>query len=414
MDQWNEEGKVVIGFKRYYELLFLVKSASKVDHIWFSFFEGMHCHAAIVAGLVCSKFNHLTNQLEPGSLTLEDVRNGDIESFKEPYTTESDHLDQIMSKKFDAPMFQNQFHLSAYVPKQTMNAADLIEATRLQSLWISNFKRTSAYMTISKVLANWFEYTLHYSMKETRTNPSYRPALTNGHNMYYQETCTTDSYKKRIHPYEGKDQIPYGYPVCITGVVWDAYVDNPFDLCTRKEFLSTISLSCIDEKKETKMKPPYALALENVTTDVGPLSTHGQRKIDARHYNGFLLTPGIMYHIASKMQNSLLNKCYGNPFEVGIINFLTRFGNYMQKCLHLKIHGAYSKYIIMMATYINECAGEEQIIPVTIFLVMLYNACFMYQKDKKSNLLVSALDTFDLGASVDHEKFMITLSECDH
>ncbi len=238
--------------------------------------------------------------------------------------------------------------------------------------------------------------------------------MANGHDMYYQEACTTNCYKKRIHPYEGKDQIPYGYPVCITGEVWDAYINNPFDLSTRKKFLSTISQSCIDKKKETKMMPPYALALENVTTDVGPISTHGQRKIDARHYNGFLLTPGIVCHIASKMQNSLLNNHYGNPFKVGIINFITRFGNYMQKCPHLKIHGAYSKYINMTATYINGCAAEEQIIPVTMFLVMLYNACFMYQKDKKSNLLISALDTFNLGASVDHEKFMSTLSECNH
>ncbi len=154
LDQWCEEGKVVIGFKRYYELLFLVQSASEVDHVWFSFFKGTHHHAAIVAGLVCSKFNHLTNKLEPRSLTLDDFRNGDNKSFKELYTTVSDNLDQIMSKKFDVPMFQNQFHLSAYIPKQTMNAADLIEATRLQSLWISNFKRTLANTTISKVLAN--------------------------------------------------------------------------------------------------------------------------------------------------------------------------------------------------------------------------------------------------------------------
>jgi hypothetical protein len=89
----------------------------------------MHRHAAIVAGLVCSKFNHLTNELERGSLTLEDFRNRNIKSSKELYTTVSDRLDQITSKKFDAPMFHNQFHLSAYVPKQTMNAADLIEAT---------------------------------------------------------------------------------------------------------------------------------------------------------------------------------------------------------------------------------------------------------------------------------------------
>ncbi len=94
--QWKEEGKVVIGFELYYKLLFLVKSKSQVDHIWFSFFEGMHCHAAIVTGLVCSKFNHSTNDLETGSLTVEDFRNGNIKSFKEPHTTVANHLNQIM------------------------------------------------------------------------------------------------------------------------------------------------------------------------------------------------------------------------------------------------------------------------------------------------------------------------------
>ncbi len=147
---------------------------------------------------------------------------------------------------------------------------------------------------------------------------------------------------------------------------------------------------------------------------MGPVSTEGQRKIDARHNNGFLLTPGIVYHIASKMQNSLLNDHYGNPLEVGIINFISQFGNYMQKIPHLKIHGVYSKYINMTVTYINGCAGKEQIIPVTMFLVMLYKACFKYQNNKKSYLLISALDTFNLGASVDHEKFRNTLSECNH
>jgi hypothetical protein len=96
--QWKEKEKVIIGFEQYYELLFLVKSTSQVDHIWFSFFEGMHPHAAIVAGLVCSKFNHSTNKLEPGSLTLEDFRSGSIKSFKELGTTVLDHLNQIMSK----------------------------------------------------------------------------------------------------------------------------------------------------------------------------------------------------------------------------------------------------------------------------------------------------------------------------
>jgi hypothetical protein len=86
----------------------------------------------------------------------------------------------------------------------------------------------------------------------------------------------------------------------------------------------------------------------------------------------------------------------------------------MQKTPYLKIHGAYSKYVDMTVTYINGCTGKEQIIPATMFLVMLYNACFMYQSDKRSNLLITLLDTFNLGASVDHEKNMNNLSESNH
>jgi hypothetical protein len=98
----------------YYKLLFLVKSSSSVDHVWFSFFKGMHRYAAIVASLVCSKFNQPTNELSPGSLTLDDFRNeGGMKSFKDPGTTIAEHLDLIMTKKFEAPMFDNQFKLSA-------------------------------------------------------------------------------------------------------------------------------------------------------------------------------------------------------------------------------------------------------------------------------------------------------------
>jgi hypothetical protein len=167
---------------------------------------------------------------------------------------------------------------------------------------------------------------------------------------------------RKNHEFKGEDMIPYGYPNCFTGEAWDVYTNNPFNLSTRKEFLSTISLSCIDKKKDTKMTPPYALALENVTMDLGPISSHGHRKIDVRHYNGFLLTPGIVYYMTSKMQNSLINDRYRNLLEVGIINFITQFGNYMQKTPYLKIHGAYSKYVDMTATYINGCTGKEQII----------------------------------------------------
>ncbi len=50
--------------------------------------------------------------------------------------------------------------------------------------------------------------------------------------------------------------------------------------------------------KDTKMTPPYALTFNSLTTDVGPVTTVGGRKIDARHYNVYFIIPEIMYHMA--------------------------------------------------------------------------------------------------------------------
>jgi len=112
------------------------------------------------------------------------------------------------------------------------------------------------------------------------------------------------------------------------------------------------------------------------------------------------------------MKNVRVNTLLGNEFEVKLINFIARYGNYMRKSPYVTIHGAYSRYIEMTdPTYVNNCTGNSQVILVTLFLVALYNACFMFQEDKENNLLVSALDTFDLGADVGQEKFITTFSE---
>jgi hypothetical protein len=122
--------------------------------------------------------------------------------------------------------------------------------------------------------------------------------------------------------------------------------------------------------------------------------------------NGYLLIPGIVYHLSLKTKSIHVNELFGSAFEANVINFVARYGNYTRKSPYVRIHGALSKYIEMTdPTYINGCTGKYQIIPV------LYNACFMFQKDKETNMLITALDTLDLGADVDHEKFMNTLSE---
>ncbi len=92
-----------------------------------------------------------------------------------------------------------------------------------------------------------------------------------------------------------------------------------------------------------------------------------------------------------------------------MINFVARYGNYTRKFPSLTIHGAYTKYIeVMTDVQFNfGLTGDSQIVPVTVFLVMLYNACLMFQKNNETNFLTMALDTLDLDADIDHKNLSI-------
>ncbi len=427
LTDWQEKHNTPLtGYQRYYELLYHVKSRSRRDHIWFSFFEGMHRHAAVVAGLVCSKFNHSTNELKPGSLTLDDFRNeGVLKSFKDPGITVAEHLDMIMTKKIDAPMFHNGFHLSAFIPKfqgKTLDeinrddAGKLIDAARMHSEWISEFKLASATKTLSKNIAIWLETTLHHSTRDTRNNRNYRPKVdAEGASVILPQIDTKQKavQKAMDKMKQADDAVFYGCPSCITSGVWDAYIKNPFDMGARKAWVKSIALPCTDANKVTEMTPPYRITYESVTTDVGLLeSRNGPRKVDARMYNGYLIIPGLVYHLLSKMRNVRVNTLLGNDYAVKVINFIARYGNYTRKSPYVTIHGAYSIYIEMTdPNWVNACTGDNQVIPVTLFLVVLYNACFMFHDANDTNLLIMALDTFDLGANVGQEKFITTFSE---
>jgi hypothetical protein len=77
--------------------------------------------------------------------------------------------------------------------------------------------------------------------------------------------------------------------------------------------------------------------------------------------------------LSSKAKNIEINEICGGDFEVNVINFVARYGNYTRKSPFITIHGAYTKYIEVMTdvTYISGLTGDSQIVPVTMFLVML-------------------------------------------
>jgi hypothetical protein len=125
--------------------------------------------------------------------------------------------------------------------------------------------------------------------------------------------------------------------------------------------------------------------------------------------------PRLLYHLSTKLKNNSIHNCIGQAEEVKLIHFLTRCGYATKAAPFSKLHGAYGKYTNMQnMNYINKCNNWNRIIPVTVFLVMLFIACFMYQPKADTNLLIAALNGFEYGMSLTNDTFMSTMSKFFH
>jgi hypothetical protein len=156
----------------------------------------------------------------------------------------------------------------------------------------------------------------------------------------------------------------------------------------------------------------YELTFSSFTDDVGVVDKKTETcTIDAGHMNGYLIIPGIVYHLSTKLQKGVTHDCLGEDTEVKLIEFLTQFGYATRKSPTVQLHAAHTQYCsdVNETKYIQGCDSIHCIILVTLFLVLLYNACFMCQHNKTIYLLISALDHFDLGTNDD--TFMSTMSK---
>ena len=85
----------------------------------------------------------------------------------------------------------------------------------------------------------------------------------------------------------------------------------------------------------------------------------------------------------------------------------------MQKTPNVQLHPAIYHYCAEATStgYNQGLDGEYKIIPVTEFIVTLFNACFMFDPDKSRNLLILALKNFDLQTTIGDTAFMTILSK---
>ena len=404
---WKQMEKSECNYERYFQLLMLVKTDSTANYLWVSFIEGLHRHAATILALLCTKFDY-ENKILPGSLSIQDFKDAKIPHFVDPKISPENQMKQIMNSVETSKMLKNPFTVEVYIPKEIHgDILQLMDSMRKQSEWISESKTRAANKTISRLLSIWLEDTLSHSKSKKRNDCNVRPTLT--HTFTYQSPTSSEADAKKSHIH---DQIVYQYPNLLRCDVWNSFITDPFNTSNREKFIKYISTDEGMKGQKKQFKPPYSIFWESLTTDVGPVE-HKSRLIDVRHVNGYLIIPGIVYLLSTKLQKAVLNDRLGEEIEMNLINYITRFGYGMRRGPHVTLHGAYSRYTTLNSTkYIQGCFDNvNRIIPVTIFTMMLYNACFTYQKDKSTNLLISALEKFDYVSSIDDDTFMNVLSE---
>ncbi len=158
--------------------------------------------------------------------------------------------------------------------------------------------------------------------------------------------------------------------------------------------------------------PPYAVSYKSMTVDVGEV-VKGYRKLDLCHYNNFDLIPQIVTILLAKAKNKLMSSMIGDSTNKAIINFICSYGyatkSYNQNALHVAIR-TYLPEVTAEKSYLNTCKGLYQVILVMVFLMTLYDACFMFQMDNSVTMMIETLQQFCLIPNLDNTSLLGTLS----
>ena len=402
----------------YFYLLKSVKARSNKDNIWISFYEGLHRHAALMITLLSAVFNPTKNVFGHNSLTGNYFREQQLKYYKEDTKTPHKCLRDIFLKKINAPMLTKPFRIKCIVPKQretTPTGNEVLEFTRKiikYSELISECKKTSADNSTSSLLSKAMMNEL--SLCRKRDGVSENHALVMKNSFTFQVTTLRGKHESLMRANNNDDQRIYKWSDLLATPEWNNYVENPLDELVRVKFLDRLT-----EHKEDTLEamrnpyPPYAISLKSMTLDVGTV-TKGERKLDPRHYNAYDLIPRIVTILYAKATNKPMSSMIGDSTNTAIINFICRYGYATKTFNQNAVHGAVTTYLPELTSeiaYLNGCKGVYQVIPVAVFLMTLYNACFMFQTDKSVNMMIDTLQRFDLIPNLDNTTLLGTLSK---
>ena len=404
----------------YVNLLKLVKSKSTKDKIWISFWEGMHRHAAIMMSMLGANITHNTNSwYEPNTLDTTAFSTY-ITGFTNPGQQPLDIIEDIFTgKNVQAIMLKTKMMVTAYVPNSSQKEIPRLFVSMIaQSKHVSENKLTSASRTLPILLSDWLKLCAPQTMNKVTEilAPCIKERFTVQKAMDFDRFKIYKNAKSTEMDINNRTDItiPGWLPKCITKNDWVSFIKNPFDQDCLSEFTQKC-LSWKDIQDKTKnCSPPYRITFQRITFDVLPIK-NGMQNADVRLMNAYQIIPGLVYTLYSKLVGRVLKIIMNEDEVVNIINFIARYCYAVRSSPIITMHGACEDYKIPPKQLLSSCEGVYEIIPVTVLLVSMYNACYTYQrtKDNRMNLLALALETLDLGSrgSIGDKGFVRTLSK---
>jgi hypothetical protein len=307
---------------------------------------------------------------------------------------------------------------------------EFIEKIIKYSELISNNKKTSTDNSISSLLGKVFRKSLQRSKPEDCNHKPGHPSNDNyatvgaviGPNSLERSArvnwnCkhtfqTIVQIKKQVHKavmekFQNDDYKAYGWCGLLATDKWDTYIKDPLNENARLAFIAKMTNK---EEFPKNTSPPYGIFYESMTVTVGKIEK-GCRRVDQRHLNGFNMIPIIVMILHAKKKNDIVANVVSDDFDHRMINYICRYIYATKSHNQNTLHPAVEMYLPeVTGEYLNMCTGKYQVIPASVFLMTLYNACFMFQQDKTDNMLIKALERFNL-TPIDAETFFTTLSK---
>jgi hypothetical protein len=287
---------------------------------------------------------------------------------------------------------------------------------------ISDMKKTSAANSSFSLLSKALKNELHLCNREDRKKEDKSIIVEHRYTIQSQIKGKTHGEKMKTHQNDDKEL--YGWCDLLDTEEWHIFSKDPLDDNKRARFLDKMTYRSSDyaildinspgfESALVNSYPPYAISYKSMSIDVGDI-IKSRRKVDPRHYNAFDLLPRIITILHAKETNELISKTAQKQLNTAMVNFVCRYGYGTREYNQNSLHTAALTYLPDIYTdnsYLNNCKGIYQVMPVSVFLMTCYNACFMFQIDKTDNLMIETLERLDLTPNLDNPSLLQTFSK---